>query len=100
MTRDAAEIVLQILHGERVQDIPRRESVRYSDGRLAPVTTLEYRRRPASAEHSILYKERSFWDVYKWHILGILSISILEAALIVALLIQQARRRQAKKRSG
>jgi two-component system cell cycle sensor histidine kinase/response regulator CckA len=44
----------------------------------------------------IRYKEHSVWDLYKWHIIGITGLVLIEGCLILILLIHRARRRQAE----
>jgi signal transduction histidine kinase len=41
-------------------------------------------------------KEPSIWDLYKWHIIGVVSLCIIEAVLIAGLLIHRAQRRRAE----
>jgi PAS domain S-box-containing protein len=45
----------------------------------------------------VRFKEPTLWEQYKWHIVGIISLCILEALLIVLLLISRAKRRQAQR---
>jgi len=44
----------------------------------------------------IRYRDPSFWEVYKWHILGVVSLCFIEGGLILALLAQRANRRRAE----
>ena len=46
----------------------------------------------------VRYKERTFWEEYKWHMLGVLSLCVVEAILIAVLLIQFMKRRRADER--
>jgi signal transduction histidine kinase len=43
----------------------------------------------------VLYKQPSFWDLYRWRIIAIISLCIFEAALIVGLLVERANRKRA-----
>jgi signal transduction histidine kinase len=43
----------------------------------------------------VLYKPPSFWDLYGWRIVGVISLCIVEALLIVGLLVERANRRRA-----
>ena len=52
-----------------------------SEGRLPPGSVIQFR-------------EPSFWDHYKWRIIGVVSLCIVEGLLIFALLAQRARRRR------
>jgi signal transduction histidine kinase/ABC-type uncharacterized transport system substrate-binding protein len=44
----------------------------------------------------VLFKEASLFDRYRWYILGVFAICVCEAILILALLIQAARRKRAE----
>ena len=91
-----AEIGRRVLGGERPQDIP---------VQTAPsVTMFDWRevRRWGISESSlppgsiVKYKEFTLWEQYKWQIIGVISIFIFEALLILCLLLIQARRRKAE----
>jgi PAS domain S-box-containing protein len=45
----------------------------------------------------VRFRAPSFWDVYRWQIIVILSLCALQAMLIVGLLLQRTRRRRAEK---
>src|SRR5206468_2836450 len=47
---------------------------------------------------TVRFKERTFWDQYKWPILGVISLCVVETLLIIALLVQRASRRRAETR--
>jgi two-component system sensor kinase FixL len=49
---------------------------------------------PGSAVH---FRAPSFWNLYRWQIIGVLSLCTIQAMLIVGLLLQSARRRRAEK---
>lgn len=42
------------------------------------------------------HREPSFWDLYRWHISGVLALCAIQALLIVGLLVQRANRRRAE----
>jgi hypothetical protein len=46
----------------------------------------------------VVYKPPSFWDLYKWRIVGGVLLCVVEAILIVGLLIERANRRRAEGR--
>jgi PAS domain S-box-containing protein len=50
---------------------------------------------PGSIVHD---HEPDFWDLYHWHVLGVISLCIVETLLIVGMLVQRASRRRAEKR--
>jgi PAS domain S-box-containing protein len=45
----------------------------------------------------VRHHEPGFWDLYRWHILGVISICIVEALLIIGLLVQRSSRNRAEK---
>jgi two-component system, NarL family, sensor kinase len=96
MAREAAEIVLRILQGERVADIPYTESspIPKVDSRALRRWKISENRLPPGT--TILFREPSLWDAHKWRIIGILSLCIVEASLILTLLIHKTRRKRAE----
>lgn len=46
----------------------------------------------------VRYRERTFWDIYKWHVVVGVTICLAEALLIVALLVLRVKRRRADER--
>jgi two-component system NarL family sensor kinase len=97
MATEAAELVARLLHGESIREMPVRETT------LEPVVNWKALRRWNIAEDrlpggtAILYKDQSVWDMYRWHIIGVISLCLIEAVLILALLVQRGHRRQAEK---
>jgi PAS domain S-box-containing protein len=95
----AAEVGLRILAGESPQNIP---------PLTVPDTTMfdwrELRRWGISEQNLppgsvVRFKELSLWELYKWRIVGLISLCLLEAMLIALLLVSRARRRQAERAS-
>jgi PAS domain S-box-containing protein len=91
----AGEVAHRILQGTNADDIPitavtnatpkfdrlalRRWGI--SESRLPPGSIVEYR-------------QRTFWEEYRWHVVGILAFCGLQTALIIGLLVNRAKRRQ------
>jgi PAS domain S-box-containing protein len=46
----------------------------------------------------VRHKESGFWALYRWHILGVVSLCVVQALLIFGLLVQRGSRRQAEHR--
>jgi len=92
----AAELGLRILAGEKAQDISIQmiPSVWMFDWRELRRWGITERGLPAGS--IIRFKEPSFWELYKWRVVGAISLCILEALLIIGLLINRTRRRQAE----
>jgi PAS domain S-box-containing protein len=88
-----AEMTLKILKGTRAQDIPVENA--------PTVIAFDWRelRRWQIAENSlpagsvVRFAETSFWELYKWRIIGLIGAIIVEALLIAWLLLSQYRRR-------
>ncbi len=49
------------------------------------------------AESIVQFKTFSFWEIYRWHTIGILLLFALQSGLVSFLLIQRSRRRRAEK---
>jgi len=96
---EAAEIGLRLLAGERPEAIPLAAA---SDA----VDLFDWRqlRRWGVAEASlpagsvVLGREPTFWDQYRWHVLAVVAVCVVEAILIAGLLLQRASRQRAERR--
>ena len=89
----AAEIALRVANGERAQDIP------VESAPTIPMFDWRELRRGEISENNlppgslVRFKEPTFWEHYKWHIISVLSLCAVEAFLITILLIERRRRR-------
>lgn len=92
----AGEIATQIANGVRPQDIP------VENAPLVPIFDWRELRRWGISENRlppssvVRFKELSLWDQYRWQIIGVIALCLVEAFLIVALLAQRARRSSAE----
>jgi PAS domain S-box-containing protein len=95
----AAGLGLRVLAGESPQNIPPQTvpSVAMFDWRELRRWGIGEQKLPP--ESIVRFKELTFWEQYKWRIIGVISLCILEAMLIVLLLVSRARRRKAVKDS-
>ena len=94
----AAELVLRILGGERAADVPIVEdggSLDMFDARELQRWGISEQKLPPGSV--VRFKDPSLWEKYKWHILGLVSLCLLEGGLIFFLLVNRARRRRAEK---
>jgi PAS domain S-box-containing protein len=90
-----AETAARILRGEPAESIP---------GQILPLSEPVYDWRelkrwgiPESrlpAGSSILFREPTFWERYRWHILAVVAFFIFETAMIFALLMNRIKRRR------
>jgi PAS domain S-box-containing protein len=92
----AAEIGLRVLAGESPQNIPRQTipSAAMFDWRELRRWGIDEARLPAGS--IVRFREFSIWELYKWRIIGAISIIVLQALGIVWLLFTRAKRRQAE----
>lgn len=92
----AAELALQILDGTRAQDIPLENErlVPTFDWRQLRRWGIDAARLPAGSV--IQFKGPTAWELYRWYIVGALSLVAFQALLISGLLAQHARRRRAE----
>ena len=91
----AAQLGLRVLAGEKPADIPilnEGTSVTMVDWRQLRRWGISEDRLPPGSV--IQFRELSFWDHYKWRIIGVVSLCVVEGLLIFALLTQRARRRR------
>ncbi len=91
---EAAKVAIRILRGERAADVPPvilgaspptydwRELIRWG---------ISLNRLPAGGV--IEFREPSLWELYRWHIVGVVAFCCLQTAMIVGLLVNRARRR-------
>jgi signal transduction histidine kinase len=93
----AADIALRVLAGE----VP--VSIRVSETTKNPTMVdwsqlnrwgIGEKRLPP--ETIILNKPPNFWDLYRWQVIGAISVSAAEALLIAGLLLERANRRRAQ----
>lgn len=96
LSRSAAQMGLRILAGESPQGIPQQTvpSVTMVDWRQMRRWGINETKLPAGT--IVLFKESSIWELYKWRIIAVISLCILEALLIIWLLFSRAKRRQAE----
>lgn len=93
---ETAEIVRRIFNGTRAQDIPVDSA--------SSVPTFDWRelKRWGIKESSlpkdsiVLFREFTIWEQYKWRIVGVVSLLLLQTFLIAVLLFERRRRRRAK----
>src|SRR6185369_3235891 len=87
-----AEMVLRITNGARPQDIPVVNSpiVPMFDWRELQRWGISDSQLPVDS--MVLFKQGSFWEQYRWRILGVLVLALIETMLIVGLLIQRSQR--------
>lgn len=97
LAKAAAELGLRVLGGEKPQDIPPQSvsSVAMFDWRELRRWGIDENKLPGGS--IVLYREFSVWELYKWRIIGVASLFILEALLIIWLLVNRSRRRQVEK---
>jgi PAS domain S-box-containing protein len=88
------ETALRVLARERPQDIPvvRGANVNMFDWRALKRWGLRERHLPPGS--IVLNRQPTFWESYKWYIIGSIHLIVLETLLILGLTWQRARRRK------
>jgi C4-dicarboxylate-specific signal transduction histidine kinase len=92
---EIAEMAVRILNGERASALPVVES------RPVPMVDWRQLRRWGIPEARlppgtvVLQKQPSLWEAYRWHVVGVVSLCVVQAVLIGGLLMQRAQRRRA-----
>jgi PAS domain S-box-containing protein len=95
--RIAAEIAVRVLNGEKPQDIPVVTSnhAYMFDWRALKRWGLKESNLPPGS--IVLNRQPTVWDAYKWYIIGVVSLLILQALMISGLLWQRAERVKSEK---
>jgi signal transduction histidine kinase/ABC-type uncharacterized transport system substrate-binding protein len=92
----AAGLGLRILGGEKPETIgvqPPSQNTDMFDWRQLRRWGISEERLPPGSD--VRHEQPSFWDLYRWQIIGVISLCLIEALLIIALLVQRANRRRA-----
>ena len=96
--KNAARLGLRILAGEKAENIgipPRSAENPYLfDARELRRWGINPAKLPPGSE--VRHHQLTFWDLYRWQILGVVSLCVAQALLIFGLLIQRASRRRAE----
>ena len=97
LSTQIAGLGLRVLEGETAENI----SVGTLDANIPMFDWRQLQRWGISEKHLpagsiVQFKKPTFWEQYKWRVSAIISLSLLEALLIVWLLINRARRRRAE----
>jgi signal transduction histidine kinase len=94
---NAGQLALRILNGESLEAIgissPGENAYQF-DWRQLRRWGIDERKLPAGS--AVLFQQPTFWDLYKWHVIGVLSLCVVEAFLIIGLLAERMQRRGAE----
>jgi PAS domain S-box-containing protein len=92
--RVAGGIAVRILKGEKPQDIPivRDTNVYMFDWRA--LRRWRFRENSLPARSVVLYRQPTAWESFWKYLIGVVCLFVLETFLVLALLWQQARRRE------
>jgi PAS domain S-box-containing protein len=94
---NAARLGLRVLAGEKPEDLS-------ADGAPSCAYIFDWHQlkrwgineKDLPPGSVVRFRDPSFWDVYRWHIVGVLSLCATQALLIAGLLVQRARKRRAE----
>lgn len=99
LSEKAAEVAVRILGGETPADIrtpPTGPTGPLFDWRELRHWGIPEDRLPAGSE--LRFREPSLWERYRWRIVAVASLILVQALLIIGLVVNQARRRRAERR--
>ena len=95
--RDAGRMASRALHGGTLPSVPvpsfATPEPRF-DARQLARWHLDQRRLPEDSQ--VLFRSPTLWEAYRWHVVGGVGLVGAQAALIVTLLVQRRRRREAQ----
>lgn len=97
--KNAALLASRILAGEKPENMPvsgaSENACEFDWRQLRRWGIREEDLPPGSV---VRFRQPTFWDVYRWHIIGVISLCVIEALLICGLLLQRVYRRRAEQR--
>lgn len=91
----AGELASLVLSGSDIKSLPfeiRTDVVPLFDWRALQRWGIPESRLPPGS--SVRYKPTSLWVQYRWHMVGVATVVVLQAAMIAGLLLQRRRRRR------
>lgn len=91
-----SKLMLRVLAGEKAENISSENvpNVQKFDWRQLRRFGIDERNLPANS--IVQFREPTFWESYKWYIIGVVAALIVQSLLIAWLLFLRARRRQAE----
>ncbi len=92
--RIASEMALRILNGEKPENIPIVKSANVYMFDWRALRRWGFKEGDLPPGSVLIHKQPSVWELYKWYLLGGISLIVLEAMLILGLLWQRSRRRK------
>ncbi|HEV3085017.1 MAG TPA: PAS domain S-box protein [Gemmataceae bacterium] len=95
---NAAHLGLRILAGAKPQEMSTAESTSCAymfDWRELKRWGINEESLPPGS--IVRFRDPSFWDLYRWHVIGVLSLCVVEGALVLGLLVQRARARRTER---
>lgn len=90
----AASMALRVLNGERTEDIPIVKSANVYMFDWRALRRWGFKESNLPPDSVLLYRQPGAWELYKWYIIGGISLILVQALLILGLLWQRARRRK------
>ena len=90
------EMVVRILNGENVRDIPVEPAPNgpMFDWRQLKRWAIDESNLPAGSV--VRFREFTFWEQYKWRIVGVIALFALQTVFIGVLLVERRRRKRAR----
>lgn len=92
----SAELVDHILDGTRARSIPVEQAPRVPMFDWRQLRRWNVAEKGLPPDSVVQFKEFTFWELYKWRVIGALTLIVLQAAFIGVLLVERDRRKRAK----
>lgn len=94
--REAAKMAMRVMAGEKpaIVGLETVNSVPKFDARQLRRWGISEAALPPGSQ--VYFKEPSFWELYKWRIIGVVTLIVVQTLFIAGLLIERRRRRRAR----
>jgi signal transduction histidine kinase len=90
------QLVDRILSGTQAREIPVEQAQKVPMFDWRQLRRWNVSKSNLPPDSVVRFEEFTFWELYKWRIVGALTLMVLQTAFIVALLVERRRRRRAK----
>ena len=93
---NVAEIAERILNGTPAREIPVQEAQKVPMFDWRELRRWQIPESSLPPDSVVRFKQFTFWELYKWRVVGVISLVLLQTVFIGVLLVERGRRRRAR----